>query len=37
MSAPNWIKVHDYEDITYHKSGKVARIAFNRPEVAQCL
>ncbi|HAS35648.1 MAG TPA: 1,4-dihydroxy-2-naphthoyl-CoA synthase [Flavobacteriales bacterium] len=33
MSAPNWIKVHDYEDITYHKSGKVARIAFNRPEV----
>jgi len=33
MSAHNWIKVHDYEDITYHKSGKVARIAFNRPEV----
>lgn len=29
----NWIKVKDYQDITYHKSGGVARIAFNRPEV----
>lgn len=33
MNTPNWIKVKDYEDITYSKSGKVARIAFNRPEV----
>lgn len=33
MSKANWVKVHDYEDITYAKSGKVARIAFNRPEV----
>ena len=28
-----WKKVQDFEDITYHKCGKVARIAFNRPEV----
>ena len=33
MNTPDWIKVKDYEDITYHKCGKVARIAFNRPEV----
>ncbi|MEM9024223.1 MAG: 1,4-dihydroxy-2-naphthoyl-CoA synthase, partial [Bacteroidota bacterium] len=33
MSQPNWQKVKDYEDITYHKSGAVARIAFNRPNV----
>ncbi|MCZ4409671.1 1,4-dihydroxy-2-naphthoyl-CoA synthase [Cryomorphaceae bacterium 1068] len=33
MSKANWIKVKDYEDITYAKSGSVARIAFNRPEV----
>ena len=29
----NWKKVKDYQDITYHKSNGVARIAFNRPEV----
>jgi len=29
----NWITVKDYTDITYKKSGGVARIAFNRPEV----
>jgi len=28
-----WKKVADFEDITYNKCGKVARIAFNRPEV----
>ncbi|MDC1222030.1 1,4-dihydroxy-2-naphthoyl-CoA synthase [Salibacteraceae bacterium] len=33
MNTPDWIKVKDYEDITYYKCGKVARIAFNRPEV----
>lgn len=30
---PEWTTVKDYEDITYRKSGGVARIAFNRPEV----
>ena len=30
---PDWIKVGDYEDITYKKCNRVARIAFNRPEV----
>lgn len=30
---PHWTNVKDYEDITYRKSGGVARIAFNRPEV----
>ena len=29
----NWITAKDYQDITYKKSGGVARIAFNRPEV----
>jgi len=29
----NWQKVKDYNDITYHKMGGIARIAFNRPEV----
>jgi naphthoate synthase len=29
----NWTTVKEYEDITYKKSGGVARIAFNRPEV----
>ncbi|MBI4761096.1 MAG: 1,4-dihydroxy-2-naphthoyl-CoA synthase [Chloroflexota bacterium] len=29
----NWIKVKDYQDITYHKAEGMARIAFNRPEV----
>lgn len=33
MSTPEWKIVKDYEDITYKKCGKVARIAFNRPEV----
>jgi len=33
MSRPDWIQVKEYEDITYHKSDGVARIAFNRPEV----
>ena len=28
-----WTTVKEYEDITYKKSGGVARIAFNRPEV----
>ena len=29
----SWKTVKEYEDITYKKSGGVARIAFNRPEV----
>jgi naphthoate synthase len=29
----NWIKVKDYQDITYEKADGMARIAFNRPEV----
>ncbi len=29
----NWKTVREFEDITYKKSGGVARIAFNRPEV----
>ena len=29
----DWVTVREYEDITYHKSDGVARIAFNRPEV----
>ena len=33
MLEINWEKQGDFEDITYKKSGKVARIAFNRPEV----
>jgi naphthoate synthase len=33
MTKPDWNEVKRYEDITYHKSGGVARIAFNRPEV----
>jgi naphthoate synthase len=33
MTKPDWKEVKRYEDITYHKSGGVARIAFNRPEV----
>jgi naphthoate synthase len=33
MSRPVWKQVKTYEDITYHKSDGVARIAFNRPEV----
>jgi len=33
MSRPEWKQVKEYEDITYHKSDGVARIAFNRPEV----
>ena len=33
MTQPDWKQVREYEDITYHKSDGVARIAFNRPEV----
>ncbi len=33
MSVPQWTSVGSFEDITYHKSDGVARIAFNRPEV----
>lgn len=33
MSQPDWTTVKDYEDITYKKADRVARIAFNRPEV----
>ena len=29
----NWTTVKEYEDITYKKSGGIARIAFNRPDV----
>ena len=31
--TPDWKTVKEYQDITYRKSGQVARIAFNRPEV----
>ncbi len=33
MNTPNWKTVKEFGDITYSKSGGVARIAFNRPEV----
>ncbi len=33
MAQPDWTTVKEYEDITYRKADKVARIAFNRPEV----
>ena len=33
MNQPEWKTVKEYQDITYKKSGGVARIAFNRPEV----
>ena len=33
MSKANWTTAKEYEDITYQKSGGVARIAFNRPNV----
>ena len=33
MTQPDWKQVREYEDITYHKSDGVARIAFDRPEV----
>lgn len=33
MSQIEWKTAKEYEDITYKKSGGVARIAFNRPEV----
>lgn len=32
-NKPGWIPVKAYSDITYHKWGGIARIAFNRPEV----
>jgi naphthoate synthase len=31
--SPDWKTVKEYQDITYRKSGKTARIAFNRPAV----
>jgi naphthoate synthase len=33
MTKPSWEEVKSYEDITFHKSEGVARIAFDRPEV----
>ena len=33
MTEVGWESVKDYEDITYHKAGGIARIAFDRPEV----
>ena len=33
IAPPQWVQVKEYEDITYRKSGGVARIAFDRPEV----
>ncbi len=33
MKLADWQEVKSYEDITYHKSEGIARIAFNRPEV----
>jgi len=33
MTQADWKQVRDFEDITYHKSDGVARIAFDRPEV----
>ena len=33
MIKPEWTIVQEFEDITYKKCGKVARIAFNRPNV----
>ena len=32
-SGVDWEPVGEYQDITYHKSDGIARIAFNRPEV----
>lgn len=33
MTGIQWVEPKRYDDITYHKAGGVARIAFNRPEV----
>ncbi|GAA0871854.1 1,4-dihydroxy-2-naphthoyl-CoA synthase [Gangjinia marincola] len=33
MNSPTWKIVKKFDDITYKKSGHVARIAFNRPDV----
>jgi len=33
MNQPNWKTVKEYKDITFKKSGHVARIAFSRPDV----
>jgi naphthoate synthase len=33
MNQASWVTVKEYEDITYRKSGSVARIAFNRPNI----
>ena len=32
-SLVEWIEVKEYEDITFHIGGGIARIAFNRPEI----
>jgi naphthoate synthase len=31
--AAEWQSVREYNDITYHQAGGVARIAFDRPEI----
>lgn len=33
MKLTDWQQVKAYEDITYHKSEGIARIAFNRPDI----
>jgi naphthoate synthase len=33
MSTPEWKTVKEFKDITFKRSGNVARIAFNRPDV----
>ncbi|HRO98763.1 MAG TPA: enoyl-CoA hydratase-related protein, partial [Flavobacteriales bacterium] len=33
IAPPQWTTAKEFTDITYRKSGGVARIAFNRPEV----
>ncbi len=32
-AKPEWTTVHEYQDITYQKWNRIARIAFDRPEV----
>ena len=32
-SLVEWTEVKEYEDITFHIGGGIARIAFNRPEI----
>lgn len=33
MKLVDWQEVAEYEDITFHKGGGIARIAFNRPDI----